>query len=89
MTRALFLERKSPDQLIEDTEKVLAAVSRAFRRYGLQLNWLPSKSEILISLRGTGATKAREVKLRQADGSLAMGLPRQILLGIQQDRWRE
>ena len=70
---ALFLERKSPDQLIEDTEKVLAAVSSTFRRYGL--NWRPGKSEMLISLRGTGVTKAREDKLRQADGSLAMWAP--------------
>ena len=38
----------------------------------LKRNWLIGKSEILISLRGTGATKAREDKLRQADGSLAM-----------------
>ena len=35
---ALFLERKSPDQLVEDTRKVLAAVSGTFRRYGLKLN---------------------------------------------------
>ena len=38
---------------------MLAAVSSTFRRYGLKLNWRPGKSEILISLRGTGATKAR------------------------------
>ena len=69
---ALFLERKSPDQLVEDTEKVLAAVSGTFRRYGLKVNWRPCKSEILISLRGTRATKVREDKLRQADGSLVM-----------------
>ena len=31
---ALFLERKSPGQLEEDTVKVLAAVSSTFRRYG-------------------------------------------------------
>ena len=71
---ALFLERKSSDQLIEDTGKVLAAVSSTFHRYGLKLYWRPGKSEVLISLRGTGATKAREDKLRQADGSLAMWL---------------
>ena len=69
---ALFLEKKSPDQLVEDTGKVLAAVSGTFRRYGLKLNWRPGKSEILVSLRGTGATKVREDKLQQADGSLAM-----------------
>ena len=61
---ALFHERKSPDQLIEDTGTVLAAVSSTFRRYDLKLNWRPGKSEILISRRGTGATKAREDKLR-------------------------
>ena len=72
---ALFLERKSPDQLIEDTGKVPAAVSSTFRRCGLKLNWRPGKSEILVSLRGTGATKARKDKLRQADGSLAMWGP--------------
>ena len=57
---ALFLEMKSPDQLVEDTEKVLAGVSSTFRRYGLKLNWRPGKSEILVSLRGTGATKVRQ-----------------------------
>ena len=72
---ALFLERKSPDRLVEDTGKVLAAVSSTFRRYGLKLNWRPGKSEVLVSLRGTGATKVREDKLRQADGSLAMWAP--------------
>ena len=72
---ALFLERKSLDQLVEDTGKVLAAVSGTFRRYGLKLNWRPGKSEILVSLRGTPATKVREDKLRQADGSLAMWAP--------------
>ena len=69
---ALFLERKSPDRLVEDTGKVLAAGRSTFRRYGLKLNWRPGKSEVLVSLRGTGATKVREDKLRQPDGSLAM-----------------
>ena len=70
-----ILERKSPDRLVEDTGKVLAAVSSTFRRNGLKLNWRPGKSEVLVSLRGTGATKVREDKLRQADGSLAMWAP--------------
>ena len=72
---ALFLERQSPDQLVEDTGRVLAAVSSTFRRYGLKLNWRPGKSEILVSLRGTGATKVREDKHRQADGVSRCGPP--------------
>ena len=86
---ALFLERKSPDQLVEDTGKVLAAVSGTFRRCGLKLNWRPGKSEILVSLRGTGATKVREDKLRQPDGSLAMWALRLIPLETWHDRWRK
>ena len=82
---ALFLERKSPDQLVEDTGKVLAAVRRTFRRYGLKVDWRLGKSEILVSLRG----KVREDKLRQTDGSLAMWAPRRIPLEIRQDRWRK
>ena len=50
---ALFFERKSPHQLIEDTEKVLAVVSSTFRRYRLKLDWRPGKSEILMSQHGS------------------------------------
>ena len=64
---ALFLERKSPDQLIEDTEKVLAAVSSTFRRYGRKLNWRSCKA--------ARERRGRILKLRQADGSLAMWAP--------------
>ena len=54
---ALFLERKSPDQLVEDTEKVLAAVTSTFRRYGLKLHWRPGMSEVLVLLRGSGVLR--------------------------------
>ena len=84
---ALFLERMSPDQLIEDTGKVLAAVGSTFRRYGLKLSWRTGKSEILISLRGTGATKAREDKLRQADRDPARDPARPMERGCVTNTW--
>ena len=42
--RARLGDRRRPDQLIEDTGKVVAAVSSTFRRYGLKLNWRPTRA---------------------------------------------
>ena len=72
---ALVLLAKSPGLLDKGIEIMLNTLVSTCSKFGLDVNWAPGKTEIMLKYRGAGATKA--LNSRRHNGALAVALPAQ------------
>ena len=72
---ALVLLAKSPKLLDEGIDIMLEILVSTFSSFGLDINWAPGKTEIMLKYRGVGATKA--LNNRRLNGIVSVALPTQ------------
>ena len=62
---AIFLETEQADQIIPRVRRVVELMYRLCRAYGLDLNFAPGKTEVLLRFHGRNATRLRKTVFQE------------------------